>query len=166
MYIRSLRSTEDYLATILQLSKDQKDQKEQSSNKDNTPVRIKDIAEKLNISSPSVSEFVRKLEKANKVTVVERKGVVLTADGIREAQLIINKHQIIECFLVEILKIDKEKAHFQSHDLEHVMELETIDKLYSLITSIRGQCNLETCKYKELCKSPSDLDIVVESQLI
>lgn len=158
MYIRSLRSTEDYLATIWQLSKEQT---EQSSNKDNMPVRIKDIAEKLSISSPSVSEFVRKLEKANKVVVVERKGVVLTSEGIKDAELIINKHQIIECFLVEVLKVDQESAHIQSHDLEHVMQLETISKLYTLITNIRGQCNLETCRYKELCKSPSELDISI-----
>ena len=113
---------------------------------------MKDIAEKLQISSASVSLFVRKLEKIHKIIVVKRKGVILTTEGEKDAEQIANKHQLIECFLVEILRINQEKAYLQSHTLEHVMQPEIIHKLHTLITSIRGQCTPENCHYKQLCK--------------
>lgn len=147
----SLRSTEDYLSAIWQISKVQI---AKSPKKDNILVHIKNIAETLQISCPSVSAFVRKLEKAHKIIIIDREGVVLTTEGIRDAELIANKHQLIECFLIEILKIDPENASLQSHSLEHVMPLSTLYKLHMLITSIRGQCTLENCRYKHICELP------------
>ena len=149
----SLRNIEDYLTAIWQLSKEQI---KQNSNNDNIPVHIKNIAEKLQISSSSVSIFVRKLEKIHKIIIIERKGVILTTEGVKDAELIVNKQQLIECFLIEILKLDQESAHLQSHSLEHVMQPATINKLHMLITSIRGQCTLGTCRYKHLCELPRE----------
>ncbi|MFW9930466.1 MAG: metal-dependent transcriptional regulator [Candidatus Thorarchaeota archaeon] len=156
--MRSIKSTEDYLAVIWQLSNENSDVNSPETEK---TVRIKDIAEKLQISSPSVSEYVRKLAKANKLDVIERKGVKLTDEGEKEAVLIINKHRIIECFLSQILKVSN--AHEQSHDLEHVFELETIDKLYQFIKTQRN-CTLENCPHETLCIPPSELKMVEETE--
>ena len=159
MSLRSIRSTEDYLSTIWNLKKEN-DKKGESS--DIKPIRIKDIAEKLNISSPSVSEYVRKLAKTDKVEVIDRKGVILTEKGEKEAILIVNKHRIIECFLNQILEVDLKDAHLQSHDLEHVMELETIDKLFAFIKKNKG-CNLDKCPFDEVCISPNSLNTIARA---
>ena len=159
MSLRSIRSTEDYLSTIWNLKKENDKKGESAEGK---PVRIKDIAEKLNISSPSVSEYVRKLAKTNKVEVIDRKGVILTEKGEKEAVLIVNKHRIIECFLNQILDVDQKDAHLQSHDLEHVMELETIDKLYNFIKKNKG-CDINNCPFDEICVSPNSLNNIAHA---
>ncbi|MHA1983275.1 MAG: metal-dependent transcriptional regulator [Candidatus Hodarchaeales archaeon] len=154
MSLRSIRSTEDYLSTIWQLKNDNVKKNDSSDVK---PVRIKDIAEKLNISSPSVSEYVRKLAKTNKLEVIDRKGVVLTEQGEKEALIIVNKHRIIYCFLTNVLGLEKRSAHNQSHDLEHVMELDTIDNLYQFIKK-QKDCDLVDCPFDEICISPSNFN--------
>ena len=161
--IRSIRSIEDYLAAIWQLKEDYK-KKGKKKNGENTPIRIKDIAQRLKISSPSVSEYVRKLAKYNKLDVIDRKGVILTPEGEREAVIIINKHKIIECFLTQVLGIDKKKAHDQTHDLEHVMSLETIEKLYKFITEYRN-CNLKNCPFDSLCIPPSEQTELIQQKI-
>ena len=154
MSLRSIRSTEDYLSTIWQLKNENTNKNDNSEIK---PVRIKDIAEKLNISSPSVSEYVRKLAKSNKLEVIDRKGVILTSEGEKEAPIIVNKHRIIYCFLINVLGIEKRPAHDQSHDLEHVMELDTIDSLYQFIKK-QKDCDITDCPFDEVCVSPSSFN--------
>src|SRR3972149_9725331 len=135
--IRSVKSTEDYLAAIWNITRDT-----QNANLDPRPVRIKDIAEKLNISSPSVSEYVRKLAMTNKLEVIDRKGVIFTREGEREAKLVINKHRIVECFLKNCLGMEEKISCNQSHEMEHVLELETVDKLYTFLRgTMGGECN-------------------------
>ncbi|OLS25473.1 MAG: Iron-dependent repressor IdeR [Candidatus Heimdallarchaeota archaeon LC_3] len=155
MSLRSIHSTEDYLSIIWQLKNEYVKKNDSSEIK---PVRIKDIAEKLDISSPSVSEYVRKLAKSNKLVVIDRKGVILTEEGEKEALIIINRHKIIYCFLTNILGIEKRPAHSQSHELEHVMELDTIGSLYQFIK--KNVCLQFDCPFDKNCVSPSNFNHV------
>jgi len=143
------------LSTIWQLKNENAKKNDSSIIK---PVRIKDIAEKLDISSPSVSEYVRKLAKSNKLVVIDRKGVILTEEGEKEALIIINRHKIIYCFLTNILGIEKRPALSQSHDLEYIMKLDTIDRLYQLLK--KKVCPQFDCPFDKNCVSPSNFNHV------
>ncbi|OLS25500.1 MAG: Iron-dependent repressor IdeR [Candidatus Heimdallarchaeota archaeon LC_3] len=143
------------MSTIWQLKNENAKKNDSSIIK---PVRIKDIAEKLDISPPSVSEYVRKLAKSNKLEVIDRKGVILTEEGEKEALIIVNKHKIIYCFLTNILGIEKRPALSQSHDLEYIMKLDTIDRLYQLLK--KKVCPQFDCPFDENCVAPGNFNQV------
>lgn len=84
-------------------------------------MRIKDMAELLDVSLPSVTTMMKSLAEQDFVERTAYRGVVLTELGRREALKVIRKHRLIEVFLVEVLDYTWDEVHEEAERLEHAM---------------------------------------------
>lgn len=109
-------SREDYLQAIYRLSQE------------DGYTTNKKISEYFQISKPSVTVMLRKLN-AGGMLQVERHRISLSEKGTEEAQKILSKHRLWEYFLTNILKMKKEHIHKQADLLEHVTTDELRDAL-------------------------------------
>ena len=98
----------------------------------NRAARVTELAHVLKVSNPSVSEMIRRLEKERLVTFERFGGISLTALGIKEARNIVRKHQLLEVFFNNILKI-KTDSHEEAHAMEHALSDEATDKLDAVL---------------------------------
>jgi DtxR family transcriptional regulator, Mn-dependent transcriptional regulator len=108
---------EDYISEIYRL---------QSAH--NRAAKVIELAHALDVSSPSVSEMIRRLEKQGLVTFEPFGGISLTTLGIKEARKLIRKHQLLEVFLTRVLGMKKD-PHHEAHVLEHALSDDAADKL-------------------------------------
>lgn len=113
---------EEYLETILYLIK-----------KNQSPAKTKQIAEELNVSSPSVTEMIKKLHLMGFVEYKPYQGVELTDKGAEEAVRIKRKHQVLETFLAEVLDFDRREAHKEACELEHAVSDSVLERLYDFL---------------------------------
>ncbi len=90
---------------------------------------IKDIAEKIEIKMPSVTEALRKLKKSDLVNYKRYSGVTLTTKGRKKAKKVLNRHKIIFKFLHRVLKVDAKTAEQDACQIEHVISKQSIQKL-------------------------------------
>lgn len=92
-------------------------------------IRAVDIAHKFNISRPSVSEALIRLAEEDLIIYEGRKGIKITSKGIKQAQRIIKKHQILFSFFNNILGIEEEISNKNACKIEHVIDDEIISKI-------------------------------------
>ncbi|MFC3899539.1 metal-dependent transcriptional regulator [Aliicoccus persicus] len=92
-------------------------------------VSNKSVAERLELSPPTVTEMMNILVTAGYVEYVKYKGASLTDSGTRYAKHIIRKHRLWEVFLVEKLGISIDAVHREAELLEHVTGDDVADKL-------------------------------------
>jgi DtxR family Mn-dependent transcriptional regulator len=78
------------------------------------------IAERLDVSRPAVSEMVRRLEKADLVSVGDD-GLALTNDGRELATSVVRRHRLAERFLTDVLGLTWTEAHHEAGKWEHVI---------------------------------------------
>ncbi|MGP8320744.1 MAG: metal-dependent transcriptional regulator [Methanosarcinaceae archaeon] len=113
---------EEYLETILYLIK-----------KNNAPAKTKQIADEMNISSPSVTEMIQKLSEEGFVKYRPYHGVEFTKKGARKAAIIKRKHQVLEKFLVDVLDMDAKIAHGEACELEHAVSDMVLERICTYI---------------------------------
>lgn len=90
------------------------------------------IAERLEISPPSVTEMLVNLEEQGLVEYEKYKGGVLTEEGERRAVDLLQKHCLIERFLVRFLGVD-DGFHDEACRIEHVMSDEVAAELSDIV---------------------------------
>jgi DtxR family Mn-dependent transcriptional regulator len=103
-------STEMYLKTIAELANER------------DPVPVTSVADRLGISTVSASEMIHRLEARKFVRHRPYKGVYLTEVGRREANGVIRRQRLWECFLTDELGIPWEKVHDFACRLEHATD--------------------------------------------
>jgi DtxR family Mn-dependent transcriptional regulator len=99
-----------YLKTIAELAHDRE------------PVPVTSVADRLGISTVSASEMIHRLEARKYVKHRPYKGVSLTEEGRREANGVIRRQRLWECFLNEDLGIAWEHVHDLACQLEHATD--------------------------------------------
>jgi DtxR family Mn-dependent transcriptional regulator len=87
------------------------------------------LSDRLQISSPSVSEMVKKLADEGTVSYTPYKGVELTEEGRKQALRIIRRHRLWELFLVEVLKYEWDEIDEEAERLEHFMSEKLEDRI-------------------------------------
>ncbi|MCI5946212.1 MAG: metal-dependent transcriptional regulator [Oscillospiraceae bacterium] len=112
---RLRRSGEDYLETILILSK-------------RNDVRSVDVAREMELSKPSVSRAVGLLKSGGFITVDKNGYISLTEDGKKQAERIYERHTILTEWLVSI-GVDEGSAAENACRLEHDFSDEVFAKL-------------------------------------
>jgi len=117
-------SMEDYLEAISTL-KQKKDY-----------VRVKDIAKEMKVRMPSVTGALKALTDRNLVRHEKYEYVELTEDGIKIADEIKRRHDLISKFLTHILKIDPEIAEKDACKIEHSVSPITVERLIKLVESM------------------------------
>ncbi|MDB5125826.1 metal-dependent transcriptional regulator [Mucilaginibacter sp.] len=111
-------SEENYLKCIYRLGQD-KGQKI-------TPTAI---AESLGNNPASVVDMIRKLTDKQLIVYDKKKGVELTAQGQKDATLIVRRHRLWEVFLLEKLGYHWDEIHDIAEELEHIKDATLADRL-------------------------------------
>jgi len=114
-------SLEDYLEAIYNLTDE------------NKVARSKDIAELLGVSKSSVTGALRLLKQKRMVNYEPYDYITLTGKGLQAAIEIVQKHNILKAFLVNVLDIDKDVAQKAACKAEHVLGPEIIARLLCFI---------------------------------
>lgn len=99
-------------------------------------VRVKDIAEALNVSRPSVSEMVDRLVENGLVTHDKYSHITLTAKGRRIGRGLDRKQEIIKRFFVNVLQVDDGVAERDACEIEHVISDETLNRLVDYLENL------------------------------
>jgi DtxR family Mn-dependent transcriptional regulator len=100
------QAVEDYLKAIYKLQGDSR-------------VATNDIAERMGVSSASVTNMLKRLTKMELVDHASYKGVRLTAAGTKVALEIIRHHRLLETYLKEIMGFSWSEMHAEAERLEH-----------------------------------------------
>lgn len=119
------KSIEDYLEAIYVIE-------EQKGN-----VRIKDIAELLNVKLPSVTEIVKKMQEYSLLEHTPYGEIRLTEKGRVLGDKVWQKHKILYMFLKDYLGIDDNIAFKEACLIEHSVSSETIEKLTRFLKDIK-----------------------------
>jgi DtxR family Mn-dependent transcriptional regulator len=98
--------------------------------KHDRPVRTTELAQLLNINPSAITSMAKKLHSKGYILYEPYIGIRLTEKGEKVAKKIIRKHELIELFLRDYLKLDGKKASEEACKIEHVISDETIEKLY------------------------------------
>jgi DtxR family Mn-dependent transcriptional regulator len=88
---------------------------------DDAPVIAARIAERLEISAPSMGAMLRRLERMGLIQVQGNRRVTLTAEGLERAELLIRRHRLVECFLIDELGLEWWRAYDEAHLMEHAI---------------------------------------------
>lgn len=86
----------------------------------------KEIAEKLNVKMPSVTEALRQLVEMGYIVYNTHYPVELTPEGRAVAEEIVRRHQILKRFFTDILGLDPVKAAATACNVEHMVDEDTI----------------------------------------
>lgn len=98
-------------------------------------VRVTDISNKLNVSMPSVSKALRKLNILDYITYQKYGHICLTAKGIETGKFLVRRNQILQEFLV-MLHTDCNIAA-EAEAIEHYLSRSTIESIHALVTFMR-----------------------------
>jgi len=125
-----------------------------------------ELAKRLKVSPPSVSEMIKKLSDDALIIYEPYKGVVLTGKGMARAQKVVRKHRLLERFLHDNLGLRMEKVHDEACLMEHGLSDEAADALCAFLNSPKTcpddskpipACTLKTDNC-EICKIARESD--------
>jgi len=119
------KSVEDYLEAIYVIG-------EEKGN-----VRIKDIAELLNVKLPSVTEIVKKMQEEGLLEHTPYGEIYLTEKGKSIGEKVWQKHKILYIFLKDYLGISDDVAFKEACLIEHSVSSDTIEKLKQFLENIK-----------------------------
>ncbi|MDP8228924.1 MAG: metal-dependent transcriptional regulator [Candidatus Electryoneaceae bacterium] len=119
-------SLEDYLEAIFHIANDK------------GAAKAKDIANRLNVNSSSVTGALRSLAKRNLVNYTPYDVITLTAAGEKVARNVVRRHKALREFLVIVLQVDEPEAEETACKMEHVVSqtvLERFIAFHKFVTS-------------------------------
>jgi len=97
------------------------------------PVPTRDLAQRLGISSPSVSEMVTRLSAQGLVEHDRYRGQQLTREGRKVALELVRHHRLLEMFLVQVLGYRWDEVHEEAERLEHVISERMEERIFELL---------------------------------
>jgi DtxR family Mn-dependent transcriptional regulator len=116
---------EDYLEAIYHLCRDE------------GVARVKAIADRLEVTTPSVVGAIRKLKDRNLVIQEPYGYVRLTLEGEEIGGAISHNHEVLSDFLKDILGLDHETASVDACKIEHAVSPETVRRLRAVAEFIK-----------------------------
>jgi len=124
---------EDYLEAIYNLGKEKR------------TIRVRDIAKKLGVKMPTVTDMLKTLRKKGLIDYEKYEHLELTEKGSDAGSEIDQRHQILRRFLTDILKIDFDQADEDACKMEHAVSPTTLDAFVDFMEFIancpRGGAN-------------------------
>lgn len=154
-------SVENYLKAIYHLQQ----------RSDDGLVKNKSIAQRLEISLPSVTAMLKSLAEDELVAYERYKGVSLTQKGRAQALNVIRKHRLIELFLVQTLQYSWDEVHAEAERLEHAisdelaarietfLDFPSVDPHGDPIPSATGEVRASTATPMTQCEPPCQVQI-------
>jgi DtxR family transcriptional regulator, Mn-dependent transcriptional regulator len=117
---------EDYLEAIYNLSKEKR------------TIRVKDIAKKLPVKIPIVTNMLKTLSENGLIDYEKYEYLELTEKGSNVGQEIDHIHQILRKFLTDILKIDYDQADEDACKMEHAVSFATLEAFVDFMEFIEN----------------------------
>lgn len=117
---------EDYLEAIYVISLNRK------------VVRVKEIADFLNVKTPSVVDAISKLQDKGLVIHEKYGYLTLTKKGQDSAREIYKKHEEIYKFLNQFLGMNDEVSEKDACGMEHYISKETLGKIIKLMQYVES----------------------------
>ena len=106
-------------------------------------VRVKDIAERLDVKNSSVTMALRSLRDSGFVNYEPYGVISLTETGFSEARRLSETHQVFRRFFVNILGVKLEAANETACRLEHTMSPEVMARFLQFMKFISTDTVLE-----------------------
>ena len=113
-------SMEDYLEAIYELDRIKH------------AVRVKDVADRLQVKMPSVSSALKNLESLGFILHERYEYIELTETGLCRAASISKRHSTIREFLM-LVGVNEETAESDACKVEHVLSPETMDRISEFV---------------------------------
>ena len=105
----------------------------------NGHAHTKDIAQRLNVKMPSVSNALQILASKGLVKYQSHAPVVLTAAGTQRAAVIRRRHTVLKTFFTDILKLLEEEADLVACRVEHTVGEKVMSRFVVLTEGIMNR---------------------------
>lgn len=112
---------EDVLEVILDLEKSKGE------------ARVSELANKLELATPTVTEIVARLSKKGLVSHQKYGKVRLTDEGRRRAESIAKRHEVLTEMLIRVLGVPREVAESDACYMEHGLSETTLTRIIGLL---------------------------------
>ncbi|ABO51225.1 iron dependent repressor [Desulforamulus reducens MI-1] len=134
-------SLEDYLEEIYRISQS------------GETVRVTDIAACLNVSLPSVTRALQKLDESNHIMYRRYKDIILTEEGKKLGHFLVERNRIIR----EFLKLIGSKCDVaaEAEAMEHYLSMPTLKAIINFV-NFSEKYPLWLDKYKGFCCNEED----------
>lgn len=119
------KSEQSYIETIYNLIKE------------HGYARVIDIATKLSVKPPSVTNMLQRLDEQKFVTYIKYRGVILTDKGKIIAETLEKRHQSFKKFLI-MIGISETVAEKDACEMEHRINPETVTKLAKFVEFVES----------------------------
>ncbi len=140
---------EDYLEAMLLISEKKKS------------IRIKDLAEMLNVRPPTVVEYLDKLARKGLIRYEKHEYIHLTREGRELAKKIYDRHMAIKEMLVRFFQVPEDIAERDACYIEHGISSITMDRIVFFVKFLKEcsdiasrlaeyfklYCEKKTCPY-------------------
>ena len=120
-------SLEDYLEAIFHLVNEHK------------VARVRDVADRLSVSRPSVSHALRHLAEKGLVAYTPYEMIDLTDEGRELARDVVRRHEALKGFLVEVLNVEDALAEETACKMEHVVPPSVIQRFVEYQAYLKRQ---------------------------
>ena len=97
-----------------------------------------DISNYLNVSSPSVTKMLQRLNESGHINYEKYRGISLTESGMSVAKNIHDRHGVLAEFL-KMIGVDEDTANRDAEGIEHHLHPETLKKLEEFIRLVKTQ---------------------------
>ena len=114
------KSLEDYLEKIYMLITD------------SSRARVRDVAEGLHVTMPSVNKAVSELKKLGLVRQEPYGDLELSSEGVKIAAEILGRHTLLRRFLLK-LGVSRDTAEEDACRMEHILSAETYDRIHAFL---------------------------------
>ena len=115
------QTKEDYLKALYSLSLDGKG------------VKTTDLAKEMGVSTPTISDMVKKLDAKGWLQYERYKPLRLTDQGSLYASQIIRRHRLSEMFLTEVMGFGWEEVHDIAEEIEHLSSVKFFNRMDELL---------------------------------
>ena len=96
--------------------------------------RAKDIADRLQVSSASVTGALRVLAEKELINYAPYDIITLTSKGRKVARSVVNRHEMLRNFFVKILGVDCDEAETAACKMEHGVSQGILDRMTQFVT--------------------------------
>ena len=117
---------EDYLEAIYNLSQEKK------------AVRVKDIAERLKVKMPTVTNMLKALSERGMIDYEKYEYLELTGKGSDIGSEIDQRHQTLKAFLTDILQIERDQADEDACKMEHSVSSTTLARMVEFMEFVEN----------------------------
>ncbi|MCP4130685.1 MAG: metal-dependent transcriptional regulator [bacterium] len=105
----------------------------------NKVVRVKDIAQKLDIKMPSVTAALNKLKEMSLIEYEKYGFVELTEQGESIAMKVCNRHSCLLDFFTHVLMLENKTANIDACKVEHNLSPETCTRIHKFLEFYKSE---------------------------